>query len=305
MALGTDHVTKADSQVFIPELWSDDVIAAYKSNLVVGNLVSKINHKGKKGDTIHVPKPQRGEASEKVAQTQVTLQAGDNKELLVYIDKHFEYSRLIEDIVDIQALGSLRKFYTDDAGYALAKRVDTDLHALGADLQGGTAYSAAVVGGDGTTPWDDTGGGNGTALTDVGIREMMQKLDDEDVPGERVFVIPPVEKKNLLGIDRFVLWSNVGEASNSNTLRNGLVGDIYGSKVYVSTNCPTIEGDDETPYRVGMYFNKDALVFAEQLSVRSQTQYKQEYLSNLYTADTIYGTGVLRPEAGIAFVVPA
>ena len=45
------------------------------------------------------------------------------------IDQHWEYSRLIEDITSVQALSSMRKFYTQDAGYALATRVDADLIA--------------------------------------------------------------------------------------------------------------------------------------------------------------------------------
>jgi hypothetical protein len=51
--------------------------------------------------------------------------------------------------------------------------------------------------------------------------------------------------------------------------------------------------------------HKDAMVFAEQVGVRTQTQYKQEYLGDLFTADTIYGVGELRNDAGLAFVVPA
>jgi hypothetical protein len=55
MAFGTDHVILADVANFVPELWSDEVVAAYKANLVYGNLVRKLNHRGKKGDTIKVP----------------------------------------------------------------------------------------------------------------------------------------------------------------------------------------------------------------------------------------------------------
>jgi hypothetical protein len=51
--------------------------------------------------------------------------------------------------------------------------------------------------------------------------------------------------------------------------------------------------------------HKDALCFAEQMGVRSQTQYKQEYLGDLFTADTLYGVAELRDDAGVAFVVPA
>lgn len=310
MALGSDHVINADYGQFIPELWSDDVVAAYKANLVMGNLVQKINHRGKKGDTIHIPAPSRGSANTKAAESQVTLNNPASSEVTVNINKHYEYSFLIEDITSVQALSSLRRFYTDDAGYALAKQVDTDLHSLGAGLQGGTAYSGAVAGDDGSTAWDpaaSTNTGNGAALTDAGLRKMMQTLDDEDVPMmNRNMIIPPVEKNTLLGIDRFVLWTNVGEAAGSNSIRNGGIGDIYGMPVYVSTNCPTVQADDGTTnYRVGLMLHKDAFVFAEQMGVRSQTQYKQEYLADLFTADTIYGVAEIRDNAGIAFVVPA
>ena len=51
--------------------------------------------------------------------------------------------------------------------------------------------------------------------------------------------------------------------------------------------------------------HKDAWVLAEQVGVRSQTQYKQEYLGDLFTSDTIYGIRELRDDAVLAFVVPA
>jgi hypothetical protein len=39
------------------------------------------------------------------------------------------------------------------------------------------------------------------------------------------------------------------------------------------------------------------------LAVRSQSQYKQEFLADLFTSDTIYGTQVMRPEAGFVLAV--
>lgn len=46
MALGANHSTITTSANFIPEIWSDETIATYKSKLVLGNLVTKINFKG-------------------------------------------------------------------------------------------------------------------------------------------------------------------------------------------------------------------------------------------------------------------
>ena len=350
MALGTNHATLTTQDVFIPEVWSDEIIGAFKGNLVLSNLVTKIPHQGKKGDKLHIPKGTRGSASTKAAETQVTLIADTETEVAIDIDKHYEYSRLIEDIVAVQALDQYRTFYTDDAGYALAKQVDQDLHLLGATLQGGSIagatnlYEAAVIGSDGSTTFSgaaNSNTGNGAALADAGIRQMIQTLDDVDVPmEERVFIIPPVEKKNLLGLSRFTEQAFTGEMGNGNSIRNGYVGDLYGIPVYVSSQCPwihvnsvtgtqsvtftstaptgasfadafglTVDWDTSSPtdtkYRAGMLLHKSAIAHVEQMDVRTQTQYKQEWLADLFTADTLYGVGELRDDAGLAFVVPA
>ena len=120
-------VDNTSAATFIPELWSDEIIAAYKSNLVLANLVHKMPMQGKKGDTVHVPKPTRGSANAKAENTAVTVQNNTESEVQISIDKHFEVSRIIEDITDVQALDSLRRFYTEDAGYALATQVDTNV----------------------------------------------------------------------------------------------------------------------------------------------------------------------------------
>ncbi len=296
----TNSVNNTRAATFIPEIWSDEVIAAYKSNLVMANLVNKMSFKGKKGDTLHIPKPTRGTASAKTTETQVVLQQSTESEVQVLINQHYEYSRFIEDITEVQALASLRKFYTADAGYALAKQVDTDLLKLGRGVKGGDgtiAYDKAVIGSDGSTLYTGT---NEAALTDAAIRKVIQTLDDADVPMDgRVLVIPPVARNTLMGLARFTEQSFTGEASGANTIRNGQIGDVYGVKVYVSTNCETATG----AARIALMFHKDAFVLAEQMGVRSQTQYKQEYLATLFTADTLYGVQAFRPEAGFVLAV--
>jgi N4-gp56 family major capsid protein len=298
----TNSVNNTRAATFIPEIWSDEVIAAYKSNLVMANLVNKMSFKGKKGDTLHIPKPTRGTASAKSTETQVTLQQSTESEVQVLINQHYEYSRFIEDITEVQALASLRKFYTADAGYALAKQVDTDLLKLGRGVKGGDgtiAYDKAVIGSDGSTLYTGT---NEAALTDAAIRKVIQTLDDADVPMDgRVLVIPPVARNTLMGLSRFTEQSFTGEASGANTIRNGQIGDVYGVKVYVSTNCETATG----AARIALMFHKDAFVLAEQMGVRSQTQYKQEYLATLYTADMLYGVKELRDEAAVAIALVA
>jgi N4-gp56 family major capsid protein len=280
-------VDVTDADAFVPEVWSMEILAAYKRRLVMANLVSKLNHVGKKGDNINIPRPARGDANEKTQQVVVTPIAFSDTNKQVSIDQHWEYSRLLEDKTELQALASLRRFLTNDAGYALATRTDTELHNLAATWGNGTAYSSAVIGSDGTTGWSQAGSGNGAALTDAAIRNVIQTLDDGNTPDEdRYLVIPPVAANTLMGISRFTEQAFIGDGS---AIRTGRLGDIYGVEVYKSTNCATTEANDSTAYRVALMFQREALVLVEQLRVRTQTQYKLEALADLMVSDTLFG----------------
>jgi N4-gp56 family major capsid protein len=301
----TNSVTVSSAATFVPEIWSDEIVAAYKKNLVLANLVMKMNFRGKKGDVIHIPAPTRGTANAKAATDAVTLIAASNTEVQVSIDKHYEYSRLIEDIAEIQALNSMRQFYTADAGYALARRVDTDLVQLGRAFNGATvgtddyatsaATTKAFIGSNGTTAYNSSSS-NAAALTDAAIRRTIQRLDDNDTPMDgRFFLIPPSSRNTLMGLARYTEQAFVGDG---NTIRNGEIGNLYGIPVFVSSNADTGAGNSTTD-RICLMGHKDAMVLVEQLSVRSQTQYKQEYLGTLFTADTIYGVKAMRAAAGV------
>jgi HK97 family phage major capsid protein len=300
---------KTEAATFIPEIWSDEIIAAYQKNLKMVPLVKKLSMTGKKGDKLHIPKPTRADASVKAENAAVNIIANTESELAIDVNRHFEYSRLIEDIVEVQALNSLRQFYTEDAGYALATKIDTDLHAVATGFGDGTmtlspvatSYqnSAAFFNNNGTTTaFTGQALPANTAFSDGFLRDMIQKMDDNNIPMEgRCLVIPPSTRNSIMGIERYVSTDFVG----GQVVQSGLIGNLYGVDVYVSNNCATIASGK----RAALLFHKDAVVLAEQLSVRSQTQYKQEYLSTLYTADCLYGVQAYRPEAGFIMAVPA
>ena len=274
---------------------------------------------GKKGDTIHVPKPVRGAASAKAESTAVTIQANLEGELQIVVDRHFEYSRFIEDIVETQALNSLRQFYTEDAGYQLALKVDTDLMNAATGFGDGTkTFAPANTGADwvaSNSYYFNAAAGiaayavdtvtSGDNFTDLGFRQAIKLMDDADVPMEnRALIVPPAARSTIMGIDRYVSSDFVGGRG----VESGLIGNLYGVDVYVSSNCPVIEAAAQNSAssvdtRGCLFFHKDAIVHAEQMAVRSQTQYKQEYLSTLYTADTLYGVEVYRPEAGFVIAI--
>ena len=267
---GGSIVNKTAAATFIPEIWSDEVIAAYQKNLKMAPLVKKLPMTGKKGDVIHIPKPIRGAASAKVADTAVNIQANVEGELQISVDRHFEYSRFIEDIVEVQALNSLRQFYTEDAGYQLALKVDTDLMNAATGFGNGTMDLAAPSGADwvnSNSYYFDAASGGGTPLTafaastvaagdvfsDAGFRQAIQLLDDADVPMDgRCIIVPPVVRNTIMGTERF----SSSDFVSGQTVNTGLIGNLYGVDVYVSSNCPTLESN----VRGCILMQKDALV---------------------------------------------
>jgi hypothetical protein len=96
-----------------------------------------------------------------------------------------------------------------------------------------------------------------------------------------------------MGLARYTEQAFIG---NGDAIRNGEIGQLYGMAVFASTNADFGAGNTGAD-RICLMGHRDAMVLIEQLGIRSQTQYKQEYLGTLFTADTIYGVKALRTAA--------
>jgi hypothetical protein len=309
---------------FVPEQWSNEIIAPYKNSRILAGLVTRWNFVGQYGDTIHVPTFARGSANDKLLETVVTPNVTNSLLTDIYIDKHIEYTVLIEKFAEVQAMPSMRRAYVDDAAYALSRRVDWDLHLLGRSNPSGTVAvggtvpgaqyvtgaNAAVIGGNGATLWDPTASanaGNASALADPGVRRMLRTMDDNNVPMEgRAFILPPVELESLRGIPRFTEQAFTGEAAGGNVIRNGRMGDLYGVPVYVSSNCPTVaDGAGAADQRAAMLLHKGAFVLVEQLKIQAVSAFLSEFLATQLTWHQIYGVQKVRSTNVIPFIVPA
>lgn len=309
--------TSAEAGAYVQEIWSQEVIAPYKANRVLADLVTRWNFKGQKGDTLNIPTFVRGAANTKAQESVVTPNVTNSTLTTVSIDKHIEYTVLIEKFAEVQAMASMRRAYTDDAGYAIARKVDWDLHLLGRSAPSttpapggnvtGTDYGDAVIGSNGSTVWSPTANanaGNAASLTDAGIRRMLRTMDDNNVPmSDRVFVIPPVEKESLLGIARFTEQAFVGSGES---IRNGMVGQLYNTPVIVTSNCPNVlDGASSADQRAGLLLHKGAWVLVEQLGVEAIVAFLSEFLATQLTWHTIYGVKEVRATNVIPFIVPA
>lgn len=292
------NTTVTTEASFIPEIWANEVIAVQENNLVMASSVKRIDFMGRKGDTYNIPKANRQDAVLKVADTPVSFLSTTATLLPILVNRHFVFPKLYEDIAELQALDSMRQFFTADAGYALAKVVDTDLHSVGATLDGGTAYSNAVIGGDGTTAYTD-GTPNATAITRAGFVEASRLLDDADVPmNDRTLVIPPVAKATMLQINEF----NSSDFVNGSPTSTGMFGRLYSTDVKVSTNCATMGA---TTVRACLLLHKDAMALVEQMGVKVTADYENKDVGTSVVAQRVYGFSQWQDNHAVAIAVPA
>jgi hypothetical protein len=98
-----------------------------------------------------------------------------------------------------------------------------------------------------------------------------------------------------MGLSRYTEQAFVGDG---NAIRNGEIGNLYGIPVFVTSNADFGAGNSAAD-RICLMGHKESMVLVEQMGVRSQTQYKQEYLGTLFTSDMLYGVKAMRTAATV------
>lgn len=286
--LGANQMTPTTGAVFRPDIWSKEITRAFEANLVVADKVSRFDQDvASKGKAIYIPNLSNLVANDKLSNTQVTLQSPTETSVTLTINAHKHVAFLVEDILAAQSQYNLISEYTQKAGYALKKALDTDLCNLATGFSGSAgAYNNTIT--------------TGYVLTAV------KTLDDADVPqNERVWILKPKAVADLRTISDYTRYDGTGYAGAAQkggigkpdmVRPNGLVGELYNAPVWMTTQV----------YQTGnnisnMYMHKEALAAAVQKNVRVQSQNRIDYLGELVVADILYGVIERRDNAGVEF----
>jgi len=278
MAAGNITVTTAAN--FIPEIWSSEVKRAVESNLTMARLVLR-DFEGdikQKGDTVHIVDISNLSVGDKAASTIVSYETITEDKTDISINKHKYAAFKLEDIVAAQSNTNLLTEYSNKVGYALAKQIDTDLLALY------VALGQSV-------------GTDNTAITDDVFVSAIGYLDMADAPEtDRSAVFVASEKANFLLQDNFVRYDATGVGGSQSPLIRGQFGELYGVKVYFTTNVTTA-GSPAGNHN--LMFHKEAFALALQKDIRIQSQYDIDYLSEKVVADVLYGVSEYRDTFGV------
>jgi hypothetical protein len=291
----TAAYTAADLAAVIDEKWSNLVLMPNFAKAVASNFFTDLSsYVSESGDTIHVPNIYTNTFTASTQTTQANAVV-DQSPAQVDVELKIDTHKYVAWIIGDKDMKQMLKKYGLNQKY-ISVAVDTLIDALEASIFGlWSELSTNVVG--------DTA----TVLTDNEVVGSIEKLAslNFDVMGKAAFFVHPfVYWRQLVTIAKYYTWNtsqlpvvrdgNFGKMDFS----RGLVGQVYGIPIFVSTN--VVKG--LSTYR-NILALPEAFGFALQTAgagkVRSQVQYVLQNLGTLAVVDIIYGVKTLRENAAV------
>ncbi len=280
MAISARIPAALDTNKFVPELFSKNVLAALKNQLVV---VPVVNHSYEaelvKGDTLYITRGAVVTASEVTIGTEGVTSDPTTTAITLTVNQYYEAPVTVDYMSRRQSQVDLVALAEGESAYALSKKMDSTLCDL---------FSALNTAGTTTGVY----GTNGSAVTDIVLVACVENLDEADAPEEnRVWVFDPSVKADLLKIDKFVK----SDYFASDVIpTGGFRKDVYGAPLLVTNNLTTAGTGN---YAVYMHRDALAIAISENLTVDRVDQPLKHQLVINTTA--LWGVIELRDTFGV------
>jgi len=260
--------------VMIPEVWGSRMVVSRESDYHMAKRVEKWDEDvASFGDTIHVPRISSLVAATLPITGNVQFSATTETEVQITLDQMKYIAFSITDVTNKQSKYNLRSAYTDKAGPALGKPIETGLMGLW------SGFSTVLT----AQPEFD----------EDFILSAVQELDVDNVPQSDRFCVSYVsQKRALLKVDKLV--SNQYRSGNpGEQITKGLITlDIYG--VEFSFSPLTVLS---TTYK-NLMFHRSAMALAVQKKVAVE-KFARVGFHDDYAAFEIYGFGEVRDDHAV------
>lgn len=269
----SSNVTRSIAQTsqYVQEMWTKEIEQPFDKMLQFAKLVQdRSGLVAPGGDIIRVPFTAGIDARAKSASTDVTFDSPEGAPIAINIDKHYYAAMKIEKIAEIQSNYDLRSAFQLRLAEALARQIDTDLHAL---------YASA-----------GTSVAGGAAIDDADILAVVAALDAANTPmSGRRGIVGHYTKQDLLGVNKYNAYDQTGKTGTAvNGNAESLIANVYGMDLYHSGNVPT-----STTGR-NLFFHKDAITKAVQQKPTVVVEERAASLATEVVMHTVYGIGVER-----------
>ena len=269
------NVTKTTTDVFLGEMWSDAVLEFAQKRMQLRNQVTDFSALATGVDRINIPQVKEDTKRDKSADSAVTYDANTDTSRTIPLDQHIYEAKRIEDIANVQSNQSLFEVYASSMGYSLAKGVEA---YIAGKIQGHTQNLVTLATDDIILPAELRGG-----------LELLLDQNYDYTDGDTFFYANPKAYMGLMGQGDFTESQKRGDAVNP--IVSGNVMEIYGMPVYPSTDWS--EGGVNIS---GSVFKREAVYYAEQFGVRSQSAYDIDHLATSVVVDMLFGATLSHPE---------
>jgi hypothetical protein len=291
-------ITSANVANAIVKLVAADALPALMGNLVMGNLVNRDYEPvlAQAGDTINVPIPPTLVANNIAEGGTVQTQNPNLGNAQIILNTHAEATFQVPDVTKILAVPDLLRLYMQPAVVALAERIESDLMTLYPQFTSNTAVGTA-----------------GSSLTEAVVDAAETALFNAKVPASasKYLVVDANAYSALRQITRFSEYNSAGEAG-LRALIDGAVGKMKDFYIFRSQFVAKTGSSPVTTHNLAFAKNAIGLVvrrlpqplpgtgaiaeYAElgNFGMRVTMSYQPNTLSQQFTVDVLYGTGVLR-----------
>lgn len=276
---------------FVPEIWSQELRAAYEKALVFVPLCNR-DYEGdiaQAGDTVHINTIGEPTVADYVAgTTEITAEqlATADQTLLINQSKYFAFK--VDDVDKRQAAGEMLTKGMQRSAYKMKDTADQYVAGL---------YTGAAAGNVIGPVYVDTGDHAYEYLINLGVL-----LDEANVPDEGRNCVAPPWFFGLLVTSKYAT-NSAFQAANA-AIQSGKIGEIGGFMLHKSNNVQVITGDD---YAV-MAWVQDAITFADQINQTEALRMEKEFADmvrglHLYGAKVVESTGIAVLKASKTAVV--
>jgi len=265
-----NEIGNTEAAAVIPEVWRRIVLDSREAKQVVVPRVLNVTQELKSfGDIVHIPIfPQTLSINTVGSGGTVTNQAITLTDVTLTVNKHEELTVTIEDQAQIQSIVDLFATFAKNFGIKTAGRFDNQLLAEHSNITTNTL-------------------GGATSLSDSDLTEAVRLLDDGDIPSDdRSWIFAPIARRDLFRSDKFTLANQTGLAKGVQL--NGMIGDVYGSPVLVTSNVAT-----DSSQRKNFYMHREALAIAIQKNVRME-RFARVQLATTLNSSFLYGVKTIR-----------
>jgi P22 coat protein - gene protein 5. len=269
---------KANTAGFVPEVWAPELQENRTNNLVMLNLVSHQYESAllQKGDTVHIESMDEFATQDIDETVGLTVTAATVSEDTLVIDKYVGFAKAYQDVIKKQSAYELRQPIVERGGRALATAIDSYIMSKWTGIAVGNQPAAIA------------------ALTFESIVDAHALLDEKNVPeDDRFLIVNGRGRADLRKIPEFTAYKETGEAGLVKG-RKGLVGEIYGTPVYVTNAVATSGGS----YKF-LLAHKSA--FAVAVQIKPEIEYDRDIIkkADIITGSTLLGAKVLRDDHAV------